>query len=77
MKIIAEGKEAVITHLEQEALKTAREPGNYLLGEDDDGNLVAIIAGRSFIGSGTYMWDGNRMTVMNGLVVQILKRKES
>jgi hypothetical protein len=68
---IAEGKEAVLQHLEAEALKrSGGKPGVYRLERDDAGNLVAFIAGHSFIGSGTISLGGNRLVVVDRILVQ-------
>jgi hypothetical protein len=71
MTTVAEGKEAVLSYLEQDAQDIAGQPGVYRLVRDDAGNLVAFIAGRSFIGTGTYSIDGNRVVVLDGLVVHV------
>lgn len=71
MTTIAEGKEAVLAYLEQEARTIAGQPGVYRLVKDDSGNLVAFIAGRSFVGTGSYSMSGNRMVVIDGLVVHV------
>ncbi len=77
MKILAEGKDAVLAHLEQESVQIAGKPGNYALMQDDAGGLIAFIAGRSFIGTGSYTLDGNRFVVVNGLVVGMQKKAET
>ena len=69
MTTVAEGKEAVLSYLEQEAEVIAGRPGVYRLVRDDSGNLIAFIAGRSFVGTGSYSMDGNRVVVMDGLIV--------
>lgn len=71
MTTVAEGKEGVLAYLEQEAEHIAGKPGVYQLVRDDSGNLVAFIAGRSFVGTGSYSLDGNRMVVVDGLVVHV------
>jgi hypothetical protein len=71
MTTIAEGKEAVLAHLEREAQNTAGKPGVYQLLRDDSGNLIAFIAGRSFLGTGIYSLGGNRMIVVDGLVISV------
>jgi hypothetical protein len=73
MTTVAEGKEAVLAYLEQEAQNIAGEPGVYRLVKDDSGNLVAFIAGRSFLGTGSYSIGGSRMLVIDGLVVCVQK----
>ena len=75
MNTIAEGKEAVLAYLEQEAQSIAGQPGVYRLMRDDAGNLVAFIAGRSFVGTGSYSIDGNRIVVMDGLIVQLQQKQ--
>ena len=74
---VAEGKEAVLAYLEQETQNTARQPGVYQLVRDDSGNLVAFIAGHSFIGTGSYSIDGNRMVVVDGMLVHVQQRQNS
>jgi hypothetical protein len=71
MTTIAEGKEAVLSYLEEESQKISGKPGIYMLLKDDAGNLVAFIAGRSLVGAGTYSMGGKRMMVVDGLVVQV------
>jgi hypothetical protein len=71
MKIIAEGKEAVLAHLEQAAQTRVGKPGQYMLAQDDSGNLVAFIAGHSFIGAGTVSIGGDRLVVIDGIVVNV------
>jgi hypothetical protein len=71
MTTIAEGKDAVLAYLEQESRNIAGQPGVYRLVKDDSGNLVAFIAGRSFVGTGSYSISGNRMVVIDGLVVHV------
>jgi hypothetical protein len=71
MTTVAEGKEAVLSYLEQEAQNIAGQPGVYRLVRDDAGNLVAFIAGRSFIGTGSYAIDGNRVVILDGLVIHV------
>jgi hypothetical protein len=70
MTLIVEGKEAVLEFLEKEAERIAGKPGIYRLVKDDAGNLIAFLAGRSFLGSGAYSLDGNRMLVQDGIVVK-------
>jgi hypothetical protein len=77
MTTIAEGKEAVLAHLEQEAQNIAGEPGVYRLVRDDSGNLVAFIAGRSLLGTGTYSIGGNRMVVIDGLIVHVQQKQDA
>jgi hypothetical protein len=77
MTTIAEGKDAVLARLEQEAQDIVGRPGVYRLVRDDSGNLVAVIAGRSFVGTGSYSIDGNRMAVIDGLIVHVEKRRDA
>ena len=77
MTIVAEGKEAVLAYLEQESQNVAGKPGVYRLVRDDAGNLVAFIAGHSFLGTGSYSLDGNRMLVVDGLVMDIQRKQAS
>ena len=77
MMMVAEGKEAVLAYLEEEAQKIAGQPGVYQLVRDDYGNLVAFIAGRSFVGTGSYSLDGSRMVVVDGLVMHVQPKPNS
>jgi len=59
-------------YLEKEALKrSGGKPGVYSLERDDAGNLVAVIEGHSFIGSGTVSLGGNRLLIVDGIIVNI------
>jgi len=70
MTNLFEGKEAVLKHLEEEARKrTGGKDGVYALRVDDAGTLVAIIAGHIFVGTGTTTWGGQKMTLVNGVLV--------
>lgn len=71
METLAEGKEAVLEFLENEARRIAGQPGVYQLLRDDSGSLIAFIAGRSFLGTGSYSIGGKRMIIVDGLVVQL------
>jgi hypothetical protein len=77
MTIIAEGKDAVLAYLEQEAQNITGTPGIYRLVRDDSGNLVAFIAGRSLTGTGSYAIDGNRISVIDGLVVHVQQKQSA
>ena len=70
METLAEGKEAVLEYLERDAQRIAGQPGVYRLVRDDSGNLIAFIAGRSFLGTGSYSIGGKRMIFVVGLIVQ-------
>jgi hypothetical protein len=70
METLAEGKEAVLEFLEKDAQRIAGQGGVYRLVRDDSGNLIAFIAGRSFLGTGSYSIGGKRMIVVDGLIVQ-------
>ena len=74
METLAEGKEAVLEYLEKDAQRIAEQPGVYRLVRDDSGNVTAFIAGRSFLGTGTYSIGGNRMIVVDRLIVQLEQR---
>ena len=61
-----------MNHLEAEAIKrTGGHAGAYELGRDDAGNLVVIIAGHSFIGSGRVSFGDKRLKVVDGIVVNV------
>ncbi|HEY1339980.1 MAG TPA: hypothetical protein VGF59_20850 [Bryobacteraceae bacterium] len=77
MTTIAEGKEAVLAYLEQEAQNIAGQAGAYQLMRDDSGNLVAFIAGRSFVGTGSYSMGGSRVVIVDGLVVHVQQKPEA
>jgi hypothetical protein len=70
METLAEGKDAVLGFLEKDAERIAGQPGEHRLVRDDSGNLIAFIAGRSFLGTGSYSVGGKRLLVVDGLVVQ-------
>ncbi|VTU00986.1 unnamed protein product [Gemmataceae bacterium] len=71
MKVIAEGKEAVLAYLEGRAVSITGETGVYRLAEDDNGTLIANIAGHSFIGSGQIKMGGQTLSVVGGLIVSL------
>jgi hypothetical protein len=74
MTTIVHGKEAVLEHLENEALKRTNEnPGVYALQRDDAGNLVLYFAGHVFIGSGTISFSGTLLDVIEARVVKLQK----
>lgn len=74
MQTLAEGKQAVLDFLENEALRRNDEKlGVYMLQRDDAGNLVLVCAGLSFIGSGTVSLGGNLLTLVDGLMVRAQK----
>ena len=75
MTTVAEGKEAVLAYLEQEAQNRAGQPGVYVLLRDDSGNLVAFVAGHTFMGTGSYSIDGNRMVVVDGVIVHLQQKQ--
>ncbi len=77
MTTVAEGKEAVLAYLEQETQNRAGQPGVYVLLRDDSGNLVAFIAGHTFMGTGSYSIDGNRMIVIDGAVVHLQQKNNA
>lgn len=76
MKTILEGKAAVLEYLEIETQRISGKTGAYRLVQDDAGNLVAFIAGRSFLGTGSYSIEGKRVLVMDGLVVDVEQKDE-
>ncbi len=76
MTTVADGKEAVLAYLEQEAQNRAGKPGIYQLLKDDSGNLVAFIAGHSFMGTGSYSLDANRMVMLDGVLVHVQQRQK-
>jgi hypothetical protein len=74
METIVQGKEAVLEHLENEALtRTNEKPGIYALQRDDAGNLVLYFAGHVFIGSGTISLGGTLLDVIEARVVKVRK----
>jgi hypothetical protein len=74
MRTIAEGKDAVLSFLENEALKrTDEKPGVCQLVRDDANNLVLFMEGFTFIGSGTVSIGGNLLNVADGRVVNLQK----
>lgn len=70
MKTIAKGKTQVLEYLENDAKRIAKAAGEYVLVRDDSDTLVAVIAGRSFIGTGSYSLGGKRVQVQDGLVIE-------
>jgi hypothetical protein len=74
MQEIAQGKEAVLEFLENEALKrTNEQPGVYMSMRDDANQLVLYCSGFTFIGSGTVSLGGNLMNVVDGRLVELQK----
>ena len=72
MQVVAKGKDAVLKYLEEDAARRSPgHPGEWALTRDDSGNLIAFIAGHSFIGAGTYTLGGNRILVVDGIVINI------
>ncbi len=71
VRIVAEGKEAVMQHLEATAKTRLGESGPYMLMEDDSGTLIAFLAGYSFIGTGSIALGGQQLVVKNGLVMAV------
>jgi hypothetical protein len=69
--VIARGKEEVIRYLEEQARKRAGSPGEYLLGYDDRGYLVAFISGFGFIGTGSISLGSHQLVVVDGIVVKV------
>jgi hypothetical protein len=69
--VLAKGKEEVLRYLECEALSRAGSRGEYLIGRDDEGNLVAFLAGHGFIGAGTISLGSERLVVVDGIVTDV------
>jgi hypothetical protein len=67
--VLAKGKEEVLRHLEGESRARVGQPGEYVLARDETGGLVAVIAGHSFVGTGTVRLGGKRLAVVDGIVV--------
>ena len=74
MKVLIEGKDAVLAFLENETLRLTNEtPGVYLLQRDDSNNLILSIAGFTFIGSGTISVNGNLLQLVDGRLMKVGK----
>ena len=74
MQIIAQGKDAVLNHLEEQSRKAAGgKPGEYVLAFDKDGQLYISVAGFTFLGTGFVNFEGKRMVIVNGVVANIQK----
>ena len=67
MKMLADGKEAVLSYLESQIAGAPGFPGRYMLAEDDGGRLVICVAGCMFIAEGELVLDGMRLEVRNGI----------
>ena len=67
VRILAEGKEAVLAYLEDQ-LGGPGHPGRYSLTVDDRGQLVICVAGSTFIGEGETVQAGMRLTIRGGIV---------
>lgn len=75
MQPITQGKEAVLDYLEKRAVeKSGGMEGEYMLTRDDDGKLVAYVAGPTFIGTGTVVVGGQVHTVSDGVLTHIQKK---
>jgi len=70
-QVLVKGRDEVWKYLEKESQSTSGVPGEYLLARDGRGNLVAIIAGHSFVGAGTMLVGGKRMHLNNGLIISV------
>ena len=73
MEVFLKGKQAVLDHLEKDALeRSGGHEGAYLLAHDDSGDLVAVIAGRIFIAqTGTIDTADKEADVVNGIVTNL------
>jgi flagellar biosynthesis/type III secretory pathway chaperone len=71
MKIITDGKDAVLHQLEDEARQRAKAEGKYLVANDDQSNLVAFIAGHAFVGAGSISLGCRKLEVSNGIVMAV------
>jgi hypothetical protein len=72
MKVVAKGRDEVLKYLEEDARKhTGGKDGEYMLATDDYGTLFAVIAGRTFIGTGAVMIGDKRLSLSNGLRMEI------
>jgi hypothetical protein len=68
VRVLVEGKEAVLAYLENQLLDLTGHPGRYSLAVDDRGQLVICIAGNMFIGEGESIQAGMRLVVRGGVV---------
>ncbi len=75
MDMIAKGKNDVLAYLEEKARqKTGGQDGEYVLVQSDTGELIAIVAGHTFIGSGTVTLSGMQAQVNNGIWIDVKKQ---
>src|SRR5262245_26753595 len=51
LRTLVKGKEEVLRYLEEQSKALAGAPGEYMIARDDAGELMAVIAGHSFVGS--------------------------
>jgi hypothetical protein len=72
--VIARGKDEVLRYLEDQARSRTGTTGEYLLGRNEEGHLVAFLAGHGFLGAGTISLGGENLTVIDGIVVGIHAR---
>lgn len=75
LEILATGKEDVLRRLEAEAIARAGKPGGYMLARDPRGNLVAFIAGHTFVGGGTLNLGGKHLVIEGGILTEIVEAK--
>ena len=71
MRVLAEGKGAVLAYLEDQLLGLPGHPGRYSLSVDDRGQLILCVAGSTFIGEGEVVLAGMRLTVRGGVVKEL------
>jgi hypothetical protein len=71
MEILAKGKEEVLRYLEADAQARAATTGEYLLARDQRGALVAVIAGHTFVGSGTVRLGDKSLVLVDGILREV------
>jgi len=71
MNTIAKGKDAVLEFLEKESQRRSGKVGEYILTRDNADNLIAIIAGMIFLGTGTVKLQNLNLTMKDGIVINV------
>ncbi|MEQ8822714.1 MAG: hypothetical protein RLY93_20955 [Sumerlaeia bacterium] len=73
MKVIKKGRDEVLGELEEQTRRiTNSKPGEYLLLQDDEGQVLLVAAGRIYTPfTGKSRWQGNRLQVQAGSVVEV------
>lgn len=77
MKILADGKQEVLTFLEKQTASRLGDgnEGRYTLLEDNTGKLVVFLAGHPFVGTGAIELGDTKMKIVDGLAVSLSKKE--